>query len=132
MSVISPITRQTSAVVGLEGSTRKPYLIKILFMNIGSPSSACFSSSNFLCLILLDFLFPLRFFLFYFLFAFDVAFFEVLVIRVLVLGSAGWLDFPFYDFLLYLDPFSLALDGWPTRPWHEEFFLCSFFSVCVI
>ena len=36
--------------------------------------------------------FPWRFFPFYLPFTFDVAFFGVLVLRFLVLGSAGWLD----------------------------------------
>ena len=69
------------------------------------------------------FTFPWQFLPFYFVFSFDVAFFGVLVLRVLVLGSAGLLGLlPFSDFPLHLDPLLVALDGWPTHPWHEDMF----------
>ena len=47
MTVISLITCRASAVVCLDGSTRKPYLMKRCSLNIESRSSACSSSSNF-------------------------------------------------------------------------------------
>ena len=45
--VISPITCRASAAVGLDGSARKPYLLKRCSLNLESFSSACSSSSNF-------------------------------------------------------------------------------------
>ena len=47
--VISPITRCASSYLGLNGSRRKPYLLKICSLNLESRSIACHSFSN-LCL----------------------------------------------------------------------------------
>ena len=49
VTVISPITGRTSAVSGLDGSTRNPPLLKICSFNLESSSSASSSSSNFSC-----------------------------------------------------------------------------------
>ena len=146
--VISPITCCASVFVGLDGSARKASLLKICSLNIDSCSSTCYSSSNLslwgflncswriccfrLFWIRLDlpllggsFRFPLPF-------PSMLLSSVVLLLRVLVLGSDGCLDFlPFYDFPLCLDPFLMALDGWHTCPWHEDFFRCSLFSACV-
>ena len=137
-TIISPITRRPSAVVGLDGSARKPSLLKRCSLNLKSRSSARSSYSNISCRSFLNqlanlvfsFVFdlpglPFTWMLFsvYCLSPFDVPFFRVLVLRFLLIGSAGWLNFlTFSDFPLYLDPFSVALDGRPSRPWHEYFF----------
>ena len=49
VTIISPITRRPSDVVGLDGSARKQYLLKICSLNLESRSIACHSFSN-LCL----------------------------------------------------------------------------------
>ena len=148
VKVISPITRCASVFVGLDGSARKASLLKICSLNIDSCSSTCYSSSKLslwgflncswriccfrLFWIRLDLPFLGGCFRFPLPFPSMLLSPVVLLLRVLVLGSDGCLDFlTFYDFPLCLAPLSVALDGWPTCPWHEELFWWSLFSACV-